>query len=95
MGSSVKAITGAAVIGGAAGAAAGLMMAPKRGSEMRDDLRYHMKKAKRKGEDVMYDVKGKAKENKEKVQGKGQSLAERAKDVADELAEQAKDKAND
>ncbi|HEX8182330.1 MAG TPA: YtxH domain-containing protein [Candidatus Saccharimonadales bacterium] len=89
---------GLVLIAAAAGAVAGLLFAPKRGIEMREDLKVRYNGAKNKSQDAAENAREKVNQGVESVRSKAHNTADKTKDAADQTAEKVKnstDKAAD
>jgi gas vesicle protein len=84
-------VVGVALIAAAVGAVAGMLLAPKKGSETREDLMGKYNDAKNKTQDTVNSTKDKLNRGVDAARGKVHDAADKTKDVADNAADKAKD----
>ncbi|HEX8226521.1 MAG TPA: YtxH domain-containing protein [Candidatus Saccharimonadales bacterium] len=95
-------VMGVALVAAAVGAAAGLLLAPKRGTEMRQDLKGKYNGMKNKTQDVAHSTRDKVTQGvdtaKSKIHMAADKTADRTRDMADrtkDMADKASDKTKD
>jgi gas vesicle protein len=82
---------GMVMIGAMAGALAALLFAPKKGTEMRDDIKDRYTDVMTKSQDTMTTARDKMRTATDRFRSKTHDMADDAKDMADDMAESAKD----
>lgn len=83
-------VMGVALVAAAVGAVAGLLLAPKRGTEMREDLKGRYNDMKSRTQATAEDVQTKLADGVETASSKVKEVADKAKDTADEAAAKAR-----
>lgn len=79
-----------AVVAAMAGALAALLFAPKRGSEMREDIKGKYNDMMTKTQDTVEDAQAKVADTVESASSKVKDVADKAKDTADIAADKAR-----
>lgn len=80
---------GVAIVAATIGAVAALLLAPKRGSEMRDDLKGRYRDIKHKAKTKADDMEDKVSEGVEEARSKAKDTVDKAKDKIDDMADEA------
>ncbi len=84
-------VVGVALIAAAVGAVMGLLLAPKKGAETREDLMGKYNDVKNKTQDTVQSTRDKLNRGVDAARGKVHEAADKTKDVADHAADKAKE----
>ena len=76
------------IVGGALGAVAGILLAPKSGKETREQLAQSAKDAAAKADETVKEIQSKADSVVEELQRKGEEIKEKLQNLVDKKAEQ-------
>jgi gas vesicle protein len=88
-------VVGAMMFAAALGAVVGMLFAPKRGTETREDLKNKYNDAKNRSQDMAMDARDRFNRGVDAARSKVGQAADKTKDVADKAADKAKDKADE
>ena len=87
-----KNVMGVALVAAAVGAAAGLLLAPKRGVDTREELKNKYNGMKNKTQDAAHSARDKVNQGVETARDKVHSVTDRAADKTKDVTEKAADK---
>lgn len=88
-------IVGPMMVAAALGAVIGMLYAPKRGTDTREELMNRYNDVKNKSQDMAMDARDRITRGVDAARNKVETVADKTKDVADKAAGKAKSKADD
>lgn len=85
-------MVGVALVAALAGAVTALLLAPKRGTEMREDLKGHMQKMKQTSQNKVDQTRTKIADTADQIRDKVRDTTDKTADSAKSVADSARDK---